>query len=114
MRLNPLWGATTLWLTMLQIGVINISSTIQCFQHHSVLNVFFSHRPPSSSQVVPRVVDLVQSLRTDGLPSSKAFLPQFTELIHCMMYQYSGFPDLYDHILEAIKVKEWGATYVFS
>uniref|UniRef100_A0A8C9XW49 Ubiquitin specific peptidase 38 n=1 Tax=Sander lucioperca TaxID=283035 RepID=A0A8C9XW49_SANLU len=53
--------------------------------------------------VVPHVVHLVQSLRTDGLHTSKAFLLQFTELIHCMMYQYSGFPDLYDHILEAIK-----------
>lgn len=57
------------------------------------------------SQVVPHVVHLVQSLRTDGLLNSKAFLLQFTELIHCMMYQYSGFPDLYDNILEAIKVK---------
>lgn len=57
------------------------------------------------SQVVPHVVHLVQSLRTDGLHNSKAFLLQFTELIHCMMYQYSGFPDLYDNILEAIKVK---------
>ncbi|TNN89502.1 Ubiquitin carboxyl-terminal hydrolase 38 [Liparis tanakae] len=53
--------------------------------------------------VVPHVVHLVRSLRTDGLPTSKAFLLQFTELIHCMMYQYSGFPDLYDHIVEAIK-----------
>lgn len=49
---------------------------------------------------------LVRSLQADGLPTSKAFLLQFTELIHCMMYQYSGFPDLYDHILEAIKVNE--------
>ncbi|KAM9857618.1 ubiquitin carboxyl-terminal hydrolase 38 isoform 2-T2 [Aulostomus maculatus] len=53
--------------------------------------------------IIPHVVHLVQSLRTDGLPTSKAFLLQFTELIHCMMYQYSGFPDLYDPILEAIK-----------
>lgn len=59
----------------------------------------------SFSQIVPHVVHLVQSLRTDGLPNSKVFLLQFTELIHCMMYQYSGFPDLYDNILEAIKVK---------
>lgn len=59
-----------------------------------------------SSQVVPHVVQLVQSLQRDGLPTSKAFLLQFTELIHCMMYQYSGFPDLYDSILEVIKVRE--------
>nr|XP_013807170.1 PREDICTED: ubiquitin carboxyl-terminal hydrolase 38 isoform X3 [Apteryx mantelli mantelli] len=28
---------------------------------------------------------------------------QLTELIHCMMYHYSGFPELYEPILEAIK-----------
>lgn len=70
----------------------------------TVSSTFFSYFHLSLSQVVPHVVHLVQSLRTDGLPTSKAFLLQFTELIHCMMYQYSGFPDLYDHILEAIKV----------
>lgn len=73
---------------------------------------FFSSLHPSLSQVVPHVVQLVQSLRTDGLLTSKAFLLQFTELIHCMMYQYSGFPDLYDHILEAIKVKECRTPHV--
>lgn len=57
-------------------------------------------------QVVPHVVPLVKSLQSDGLPTSKAFLLQFTELIHCMMYQYSGFPDLYDSILEVIKVRD--------
>lgn len=78
-----------------------------------VCSTFFSYPHPSLSQVVPHVVHLVQSLRTDGLPNSKAFLLQFTELIHCMMYQYSGFPDLYDNILEAIKVKELGTSYTF-
>ncbi|XP_036095917.1 ubiquitin carboxyl-terminal hydrolase 38 isoform X2 [Molossus molossus] len=53
--------------------------------------------------IVPHVVNLVHSLRSDGLPSSTAFLVQLTELIHCMMYHYSGFPDLYEPILEAIK-----------
>lgn len=62
---------------------------------------------PFLLQVVPHVVPLVQSLKSDGLPNSRALLLQFTELIHCMMYQYSGFPDMYDSILEAIKVS-WG------
>uniref|UniRef100_A0A671KAQ9 Ubiquitin carboxyl-terminal hydrolase n=1 Tax=Sinocyclocheilus anshuiensis TaxID=1608454 RepID=A0A671KAQ9_9TELE len=54
-------------------------------------------------QVVPHIVPLVKSLKNDGLPNSKTFLLQFAELVHCMMYQYSGFPDLYDSILESIK-----------
>lgn len=56
-------------------------------------------------QVVPHIVPLVKTLQSDGLPNSEAFLLQFTELIHCMMYQYSGFPDLYDSILKVIKVR---------
>uniref|UniRef100_A0ABI7VRW6 USP domain-containing protein n=1 Tax=Felis catus TaxID=9685 RepID=A0ABI7VRW6_FELCA len=53
--------------------------------------------------IVPHVVNLVHSFKSDGLPSSTAFLVQLTELIQCMMYHYSGFPDLYEPILEAIK-----------
>ncbi|XP_021103359.1 ubiquitin carboxyl-terminal hydrolase 38 isoform X2 [Heterocephalus glaber] len=53
--------------------------------------------------IVAHVLNLVQSFKSDGLPSSTAFLVQLTELIHCMMYHYSGFPDLYEPILEAIK-----------
>ncbi|XP_045432902.1 ubiquitin carboxyl-terminal hydrolase 38 isoform X3 [Pipistrellus kuhlii] len=63
----------------------------------------FQHSPEAFHLIVPHVVNLVHSLRSDGLPSSTAFLVQLTELIHCMMYHYSGFPDLYEPILEAIK-----------
>ncbi|XP_037327067.1 ubiquitin carboxyl-terminal hydrolase 38 [Pungitius pungitius] len=83
-----------LWYPIVRQGALSVLS-------HMLLS--FQHSPEAFHLVVPHVVHLVQSLRTDGLHSSKAFLLQFTELIHCMMYQYSGFPDLYDHILEAIK-----------
>lgn len=82
------------------------SAVFSTTEYSTIFTSFYS----PLSQVVPDVVDLVQSLRTDGLPTSKAFLLQFTELIHCMMYQYSGFPDLYDNILEAIKVTECGGN----
>ena len=87
-----------------------MSSTFSFF--FSTFFFLFFDLQPALSQVVPHVVHLVDSLRTDGLSTSKAFLLQFTELIHCMMYQYSGFPDLYDHILEAIKVKERGTPHI--
>uniref|UniRef100_A0A8C9XY20 Ubiquitin carboxyl-terminal hydrolase n=1 Tax=Sander lucioperca TaxID=283035 RepID=A0A8C9XY20_SANLU len=83
-----------LWYPIVRQGALAVLS-------HMLLS--FQHSPEAFHLVVPHVVHLVQSLRTDGLHTSKAFLLQFTELIHCMMYQYSGFPDLYDHILEAIK-----------
>ncbi|KAM9769596.1 ubiquitin carboxyl-terminal hydrolase 38 [Menidia menidia] len=83
-----------LWYPIVRQGALSVLS-------HMLLS--FQHSPEAFHLVVPHIVHLVQSLRTDGLPTSKAFLLQFTELIHCMMYQYSGFPDLYDYILEAIK-----------
>ncbi|XP_054460140.1 ubiquitin carboxyl-terminal hydrolase 38 [Anoplopoma fimbria] len=83
-----------LWYPIVRQGALAVLS-------HMLLS--FQHSPEAFHLVVPHVVHLVQSLRTDGLSTSKAFLLQFTELIHCMMYQYSGFPDLYDHILEAVK-----------
>lgn len=55
-------------------------------------------------QIVPHVVRLVHSFKRDGSPSSTAFLIQLTELIHCMIYHYSGFPELCESILEAVKV----------
>ncbi|XP_006872326.1 PREDICTED: ubiquitin carboxyl-terminal hydrolase 38-like [Chrysochloris asiatica] len=63
----------------------------------------FQHSPEAFHLIVPRVVNLVHSFKSDGLPSSTSFLVQLTELVHCMMYHYSGFPDLYEPILEAIK-----------
>ncbi|XP_072898873.1 ubiquitin carboxyl-terminal hydrolase 38 isoform X2 [Hemitrygon akajei] len=54
-------------------------------------------------RIVPHIIKLVQFLKDEASPASKIFLLQLTELVHCMMYQYSGFPDLYEPILEAIK-----------
>uniref|UniRef100_A0A3Q3IEV8 USP domain-containing protein n=1 Tax=Monopterus albus TaxID=43700 RepID=A0A3Q3IEV8_MONAL len=83
-----------LWYPIVRPGALTVLS-------HMLLS--FQHSPEAFHLVVPHVVHLVQSLRPDGLPTSRTFLLQFTELIHCMMYQYSGFPDLYDQILESIK-----------
>ncbi|XP_041699203.2 ubiquitin carboxyl-terminal hydrolase 38 [Coregonus clupeaformis] len=83
-----------LWYPIVRQGALVVLS-------HMLLS--FQHSPEAFHLVVPHVVELVQSLKRDGVPTNKVFLLHFTELIHCMMYQYSGFPDLYDNILEAIK-----------
>uniref|UniRef100_A0A3P9L7Q3 Ubiquitin specific peptidase 38 n=1 Tax=Oryzias latipes TaxID=8090 RepID=A0A3P9L7Q3_ORYLA len=83
-----------LWFPIVRQGALAVLS-------HMLLS--FQHSPEAFHLVVPNVVQLVHSLKTNGLPTSKVFLLQFTELIHCMMYQFSGFPDLYDQIIEAIK-----------
>ncbi|KTG36141.1 hypothetical protein cypCar_00025238 [Cyprinus carpio] len=83
-----------LWYPIVRQGALVVLS-------HMLLS--FQHSPEAFHLVVPHIVPLVKSLKNDGLPNSKTFLLQFAELVHCMMYQYSGFPDLYDSILESIK-----------
>ncbi|XP_023610448.1 ubiquitin carboxyl-terminal hydrolase 38 isoform X6 [Myotis lucifugus] len=116
--LQNIWKAepSTLLPSLQEIFAI-ISSTDASFEPSVALASLVQHIPlqmitvlirslttdPNVKDIVPHVVSLVHSLRSDGLPSSTAFLVQLTELIHCMMYHYSGFPDLYEPILEAIK-----------
>ncbi|XP_022455363.1 ubiquitin carboxyl-terminal hydrolase 38 [Delphinapterus leucas] len=83
-----------LWFPLVRPGALTVLS-------HMLLS--FQHSPEAFHLIVPHVVNLVHSFKSDGLPSSTTFLVQLTELIHCMMYHYSGFPDLYEPILEAIK-----------
>ncbi|GAB5570479.1 ubiquitin carboxyl-terminal hydrolase 35 [Prionailurus iriomotensis] len=83
-----------LWFPLVRPGALAVLS-------HMLLS--FQHSPEAFHLIVPHVVNLVHSFKSDGLPSSTAFLVQLTELIQCMMYHYSGFPDLYEPILEAIK-----------
>ncbi|PIO24072.1 hypothetical protein AB205_0179150 [Aquarana catesbeiana] len=83
-----------LWFPLVRPGALAVLS-------HMLLS--FQHSPEAFHMIVPHVVNLVQSFKSDGLPSSSAFLVQFSELMHCMIYHYSGFPDLYEPILEALK-----------
>ncbi|XP_074849373.1 ubiquitin carboxyl-terminal hydrolase 38 isoform X2 [Carettochelys insculpta] len=83
-----------LWFPLVRPGALAVLS-------HMLLS--FQHSPEAFHLLVPHVVNLIQSVKNGGLPSSTAFLVQLTELIHCMMYHYSGFPELYEPILEAVK-----------
>ncbi|KAM6346527.1 ubiquitin carboxyl-terminal hydrolase 38 isoform 2-T3 [Podargus strigoides] len=83
-----------LWFPVVRPGALAVLS-------HMLLS--FQHSPEAFHLIVPHVVSLVHSFKRDGLPSSTAFLIQLTELIHCMMYHYSGFPELYEPIVEAVK-----------
>ncbi|OXB62939.1 hypothetical protein ASZ78_006874 [Callipepla squamata] len=83
-----------LWFPLVRPGALAVLS-------HMLLS--FQHSPEAFHLIVPHVVSLVHSFKSDGLPSSTAFLMQLAELIHCMMYHYSGFPELYEPILEVFK-----------
>ncbi|KFP06252.1 Ubiquitin carboxyl-terminal hydrolase 38, partial [Calypte anna] len=83
-----------LWFPLVRPGALAVLS-------HMLLS--FQHSPEAFHLIVPHVVALVHSFKKDGLSSSTAFLMQLSELIHCMIYHYSGFPELYEPILEALK-----------
>ncbi|XP_073405883.1 ubiquitin carboxyl-terminal hydrolase 38 [Dendrobates tinctorius] len=83
-----------LWFPLVRPGALAVLS-------HMLLS--FQHSPEAFHMIVPHVVNLVHSFKSDGLLSSTTFLIQFSELMHCMIYHYSGFPDLYEPILEAVK-----------
>ena len=52
-------------------------------------------------QEVPATVTII---RREGGVASANCLDQFAELLHCLMALYPGFPDLYDKVVDAIKV----------
>ncbi|XP_043918200.1 ubiquitin carboxyl-terminal hydrolase 38 [Protopterus annectens] len=83
-----------LWFPLVRNGALAVLS-------HMLLS--FQHSPEAFHLIVPHIVSLIQFLRSEDSPASHVFLLQFSELVHCMMYQFSGFPELYESILEAIK-----------
>lgn len=47
---------------------------------------------------------MVASLVKEDLNSGTSCLEQLAELVHCMVFRFPGFPDLYEPVMEAIKV----------
>uniref|UniRef100_A0A6I8SDB7 Ubiquitin-specific peptidase 38 n=1 Tax=Xenopus tropicalis TaxID=8364 RepID=A0A6I8SDB7_XENTR len=94
-----------LWFPLVRPGALAVLS-------HMLLS--FQHSPEAFHMVVPHVVSLVQSFKNDGLPTITTFLAQFAELMHCMIYHFSGFPDLYEPILEALKREAYAPQTFFD
>jgi len=55
---------------------------------------------------VEHVPSLVQNLKKENSVSSQATLQMLAELMHCLMYQHTGFPELYGPILDILQVTE--------
>ncbi|XP_070346682.1 ubiquitin carboxyl-terminal hydrolase 35 isoform X2 [Equus asinus] len=63
------------------------------FQHsHEAFHLLLSHIPP-----------MVASLVKEDSNSGTSCLEQLAELVHCMVFRFPGFPDLYEPVMEAIK-----------
>lgn len=47
---------------------------------------------------------MVASLVKEDSNSGTSCLEQLAELVHCMVFRFPGFPDLYEPVMEAIRV----------
>jgi len=70
-------------------------------------------------QVVVYVPDVVSSLRQQDTKASLSLLDSLVELIDCLMFQHPGFPDLYEPVVDALKVrkmlyKNWCTVHLLS
>lgn len=77
------------------------------------LGVFSSDHLPMSqpnptllSQLLPHIPPMVASLLKEDSNSGTSCLEQLAELVHCMVFRFPGFPDLYEPVMEAIKVSD--------
>ncbi|XP_031451345.1 ubiquitin carboxyl-terminal hydrolase 35 [Phasianus colchicus] len=63
----------------------------------------FQHSHEAFHLLLPHIPRLVTSLKKEDSNSATSSLEQLAELIHCMFFRFSGYPDLYEPVLEAIK-----------
>ncbi|XP_015273205.1 PREDICTED: ubiquitin carboxyl-terminal hydrolase 35-like, partial [Gekko japonicus] len=54
-------------------------------------------------KLLPHIPRVVSSLIREDSNSAASCLEQLAELVHCMFFRFSGFPDLYEPVVEAIK-----------
>ena len=58
----------------------------------------------STLKVVERVPSLVAVLKNEQTESSQSTLSALAELMYTLIYQHSGFPELYEPVLDALQV----------
>ncbi|KAL8191227.1 UNVERIFIED_CONTAM: hypothetical protein K2H54_070386, partial [Gekko kuhli] len=63
----------------------------------------FQHSHEAFHLLLPHIPRMVSSLIREDSNSAASCLEQLAELIHCMFFRFSGFPDLYEPVVEAIK-----------
>ena len=56
-------------------------------------------------QIIDQVPKLMQRLREEDTASSQSCMTKMAELIYCLMYHHAGYPELYDSLLDALKVR---------
>lgn len=83
----------------------------------------FQHSPQAFHEIVEHVPGLVQNLKKENSASSQSTLQTLAELMHCLMYQHTGFPELYEPILDCLQdlpkppevmIRKWLAQSAWS
>ncbi|XP_058042860.1 ubiquitin carboxyl-terminal hydrolase 35 [Ahaetulla prasina] len=63
----------------------------------------FQHSHEAFHLLLPHIPRVIAALQKENSNSASRCLDQLAELIHCMLFCFSGFPDLYEPLVEAIK-----------
>ncbi|XP_036284194.1 ubiquitin carboxyl-terminal hydrolase 35 [Pipistrellus kuhlii] len=63
----------------------------------------FQHSHEAFHLLLPHIPPVVASLLKEDSNSGASCLEQLAELVHCMVFRFPGFPDLYEPVMEAIK-----------
>nr|XP_020015414.1 ubiquitin carboxyl-terminal hydrolase 35 [Castor canadensis] len=63
----------------------------------------FQHSHEAFHLLLPHIPPMVTSLVKEDSNSGTSCLEQLAELVHCMVFRFPGFPDLYEPVMEAIK-----------
>ncbi|XP_035682520.1 ubiquitin carboxyl-terminal hydrolase 38-like [Branchiostoma floridae] len=63
----------------------------------------FQHSPEAFHQIIGLVPEMIVFLKKEDTTSSLECMGRLAELVHCLIYHHSGFPDLYEPVLDALK-----------
>ncbi|XP_012936317.1 ubiquitin carboxyl-terminal hydrolase 35 [Aplysia californica] len=63
----------------------------------------FQHSPEPFHKALDKIPGVLASLRVEEPLRRDHWLPKISQLLHCLMYQHSGFPDIYEPVLDLIK-----------
>ncbi|KAI8761693.1 ubiquitin carboxyl-terminal hydrolase 35, partial [Biomphalaria glabrata] len=63
----------------------------------------YHHSPKPFHKALEKIPSVVTSLRKEASAHSLSLLAKLAELMYCLMYQHTGFPELYEPALELIK-----------
>nr|XP_023656425.1 ubiquitin carboxyl-terminal hydrolase 35 isoform X3 [Paramormyrops kingsleyae] len=69
----------------------------------SYLLLSFQHSPEAFHLLLPEIPPLIGRLAAEESASAQLCLQQLVELVHCLVIRFTGFPDIYQPVLEIIK-----------